>query len=91
MAVGITERGDPWRLRLLGSHLLVAGATGAGKGSVLWSLLRGLGAAIRDGSVQVWAVDPKGGMELTPGSGMFTRFAYQDPRRWWSCSRKPWT
>ena len=79
MPVGITERGDPWRLRLLGSHLLVAGATGAGKGSVLWSLLRGLGAGIRDGSVQVWAVDPKGGMELTPGSGMFTRFAYKDP------------
>jgi len=29
--------------------------------------------------VVVWAIDPKGGMELTPGSGLFTRFAYHDP------------
>jgi S-DNA-T family DNA segregation ATPase FtsK/SpoIIIE len=29
--------------------------------------------------VQVWAVDPKGGMELAPGAAMFTRFVYGDP------------
>ncbi|MGH3368495.1 MAG: hypothetical protein ACRDPR_00695, partial [Nocardioidaceae bacterium] len=32
LPVGVTEMGDPWRVRLLGRHLLVAGATGAGKG-----------------------------------------------------------
>jgi S-DNA-T family DNA segregation ATPase FtsK/SpoIIIE len=60
---------------VLGTHLLVAGATGSGKGSVIWSLLRGLGPAIRDGSVAVWAVDPKGGMELGPGRPIFSRLA----------------
>ena len=69
----------PWTLRLLGSHLLIAGATGSGKGSVLWSLVRGLAPGVSDGSVQLWAVDPKGGMELTPGAALFTRFAYADP------------
>jgi DNA segregation ATPase FtsK/SpoIIIE, S-DNA-T family len=84
LVVGVAEdpaggAPTPWALRLLGSHLLIAGATGSGKGSVLWSLVRALASGVRDGSVQLWAVDPKGGMELTPGAGMFTRFAYADP------------
>jgi S-DNA-T family DNA segregation ATPase FtsK/SpoIIIE len=33
--IGRQEDGEPWRVRLLGTHVLVAGATGAGKGSVL--------------------------------------------------------
>ncbi|MGL5862366.1 MAG: hypothetical protein ACRCY9_14030, partial [Phycicoccus sp.] len=66
LTIGRCEDGAPWNLRLIGTHLLVAGATGAGKGSVFGSLLRAMGPAIRDGSVQVWAVDPKGGMELSP-------------------------
>ena len=78
LVIGRCEDGTPWQVRLLGTHLLVAGATGSGKGSVVWSLIRAMGPAIRDGSVQVWAVDPKGGMELTPGAGLFTRFAYAD-------------
>ena len=79
LPIGRCEDGSPWRLQLLGSHVLIAGATGSGKGSVLWSLIRTMGPFIRDGSVQVWAIDPKGGMELTPGAGLFTRFGYQDP------------
>lgn len=78
LLVGRREDGAAWLLRLLGTHVLVAGATGSGKGSVVWSLIRALGPAIRERSVQVWAIDPKGGMELTPGSGLFTRFAYAD-------------
>lgn len=78
LPVGRREDGTPWTLRLLGSHLLVAGATGAGKGSVLWSLVRALGPGIKDGSVEMWALDPKGGMELTPGAPLFARFAYAD-------------
>ena len=38
----ITETRPWWMLPVLGQHLLVAGATGAGKGSVLWSLIAGL-------------------------------------------------
>lgn len=72
--IGACEDGDAWRLRLSGTHVLIAGATGSGKGSVLWSLLHGLGSDIRQGRVQVWAMDPKGGMELRPGQGLFCRF-----------------
>ncbi len=42
-------------------------------------LIGAMGPAIRDGSVQLWAMDPKGGMELTPGAGLFHRFAYESP------------
>lgn len=79
LPVGRCEDGSPWSLRLLGTHILVAGATGSGKGSVFGSLMRALGPSIRDGAVQVWAVDPKGGMELSPSAGLFARFAYDEP------------
>jgi S-DNA-T family DNA segregation ATPase FtsK/SpoIIIE len=76
--VGRQEDGEPWRLRVLGTHLLLAGVTESGKSSVLWSLLRGLAPAIRDGLVVVWALDPKGGMELGPGEALFARFCAED-------------
>ncbi|MFF0825111.1 FtsK/SpoIIIE domain-containing protein [Micromonospora haikouensis] len=79
LALGVDEDGQPYRLRLSGSHLLIAGATGSGKGSVLWSLIRALAAGIRSGLVEVWAFDPKGGMELAAGVPLFARFAYDDP------------
>jgi S-DNA-T family DNA segregation ATPase FtsK/SpoIIIE len=72
--IGACEDGEVWRLRLSGTHVLIAGATGSGKGSVLWSLLQGLRPGINQGRVQVWAMDPKGGMELRPGRGLFARF-----------------
>jgi S-DNA-T family DNA segregation ATPase FtsK/SpoIIIE len=77
--VGRREDGTPWTVRLRGSHTLVAGATGAGKGSVLWSLIRGLGPAVRDGLTELWVLDPKGGMELAPGAPLFARFAHDSP------------
>lgn len=78
LPLGVREDGEPYRLRLAGSHVLVAGATGAGKGSVLWSLIRSLAGGIRSGLVEVWAFDPKGGMELAAGVPLFARFAYDD-------------
>jgi S-DNA-T family DNA segregation ATPase FtsK/SpoIIIE len=72
------EDGTVHRVRILGAHLLVVGATGAGKGSVLWSLITALAAGIRDGLVEVWAIDPKGGMELAAGAPLFARFVYGD-------------
>jgi S-DNA-T family DNA segregation ATPase FtsK/SpoIIIE len=73
--IGMREDGEPWRLKLLGTHVLIVGATGAGKGSVLQSLIRSLGPEVRDGRVQLRVVDPKGGMELGPGRALYARFA----------------
>jgi len=79
--IGRHEDGTVWTIAVRGTHLLLAGATGSGKSSVLWSMLRALSGRIRDGSVQVWAVDPKGGMELGPGRGLFARFEDTDAER----------
>ncbi|MEV2226232.1 FtsK/SpoIIIE domain-containing protein [Nocardia vinacea] len=74
--VGITEDHDLWRLRVLYGHILLAGAMGSGKGSVLWSLLAALGPAIRDGLVDVHMADPKGGAEFGKGENrLFVDFA----------------
>ena len=56
--------------------MLIAGATGSGKGSVIWSLIRALLPAIAAGWVQVWALDPKR-MELSFGRALFHRYACQ--------------
>jgi DNA segregation ATPase FtsK/SpoIIIE, S-DNA-T family len=74
LPVAITEDGLMFYLRLLGVHLLIAGASGSGKGSVLWSILRALVPLITGGQVQVWAIDPKGGMELVLGRPLFARY-----------------
>jgi S-DNA-T family DNA segregation ATPase FtsK/SpoIIIE len=55
-------------------HLLIAGASGSGKGSVLWAILSALAAGIRDGLVRVYAFDPKQGMELAAGERLFHKF-----------------
>ena len=56
--------------------MLIAGATGSGKGSVIWSAVRAMLPAILGGWVQVWALDPKR-MELSFGRDLFTRYADQ--------------
>ncbi|MFI0452156.1 FtsK/SpoIIIE domain-containing protein [Actinomadura sp. 6N118] len=72
LPVGRREDGALWRLRLLGTHVLIAGATGAGKGSVLWSIVRALLPWMLAGLVEVWAIDPKR-MELAYGRALFER------------------
>jgi S-DNA-T family DNA segregation ATPase FtsK/SpoIIIE len=79
--VGITESGKRWHLPVLGHHILVAGATGAGKGSVLWSLIAGLAPAVHSGTVRVLVIDPKGGMEFGRGQQLFSGFAYDNGER----------
>jgi DNA segregation ATPase FtsK/SpoIIIE, S-DNA-T family len=76
IAVGVTENRGVWRLPILGHHLLVAGATGSGKGSVLWSLIAGLAPDVKTGRVRLCVIDPKGGMELGAGEPMFSLFAH---------------
>jgi DNA segregation ATPase FtsK/SpoIIIE, S-DNA-T family len=73
LAIGRREDGSPWRVRLHGTHLLVAGATGAGKGSILWSLIRALLGLIQEGLVRVLAADPKV-MELAYGRAIFDNY-----------------
>jgi S-DNA-T family DNA segregation ATPase FtsK/SpoIIIE len=73
LPVGRREDGQVWTVRLHGTHVLVAGATGAGKGSVLWSLIRAMLPLMVTGLVQVWAADPKL-MELGYGLPIFQRY-----------------
>ncbi len=69
--IGRIESGRPWALRLLDRHILVAGVSDAGKSSVVWAVLRALAPWIRSGLVQVFGIDPKGGMELGRAPGLF--------------------
>jgi S-DNA-T family DNA segregation ATPase FtsK/SpoIIIE len=71
LPVGKREDGSLFTISLRATHLLIAGATGAGKGSYLWSLIRAMLPAMTAGLVQVWACDPKL-MELAFGRELFT-------------------
>jgi S-DNA-T family DNA segregation ATPase FtsK/SpoIIIE len=76
LSIGKTDAGAPWIIRVLGRHLLIAGATGAGKGSIVWSILTALAPSVRDGVTALWVIDPKGGMEFGRGARLFSRFSY---------------
>ncbi len=73
LPVGVREDGTVHTVRLAGTHLLIAGATGAGKGSWLWGLIRAMSPAMHAGLAEVHACDPKL-MELAFGKELFGRF-----------------
>ena len=73
LPVGRQEDGAPWDIRLHGTHVLLAGSTGAGKASLLWGIIRGLLPALSDGTVQILGADPKL-MELAYGRALFDRY-----------------
>jgi DNA segregation ATPase FtsK/SpoIIIE, S-DNA-T family len=73
LPVGRREDGLPWLVRLRGTHLLIAGATGAGKASLLWGLIRAMLPLMREGLVRVLAADPKL-MELAYGRIIFETY-----------------
>lgn len=77
--IGRTEAGDSWTVKVHGSHHLVAGITGSGKGSIMWSIIKGLAPAIRSGHVALWAIDPKGGQELFRGRPLYKRYCDSTP------------
>jgi S-DNA-T family DNA segregation ATPase FtsK/SpoIIIE len=81
LPVGLREDGDPLTVGLLGRHTLVAGVTGAGKGSVLQSIVRATGPLIRSGVVHLYGIDPKGGMELAAAGAeaLYVRLVREDP------------
>jgi S-DNA-T family DNA segregation ATPase FtsK/SpoIIIE len=73
LPVGRREDGLPWLIRLHGTHVLVAGATGAGKASLLWGLVRAMFPLMQTGLVRVLAADPKL-MELAYGRIIFDTY-----------------
>ena len=73
LPVGRREDGLPWLVRLHGTHVLIAGATGAGKASLLWGLVRAMFPLMQAGLVRVLAADPKL-MELAYGRVIFDTY-----------------
>jgi S-DNA-T family DNA segregation ATPase FtsK/SpoIIIE len=73
LPVGRREDGQPWTVQVHGTHVLIAGSTGAGKASLLWSIVRAMLPAMRAGLVRVWAADPKL-MELAYGRVLFDTY-----------------
>ncbi len=73
VAIGRHEDGSLWLVRLAGSHVLLAGSTGAGKASVLWAIIRGILPALADGTARIFGADPKL-MELAYGRALFDRY-----------------
>jgi S-DNA-T family DNA segregation ATPase FtsK/SpoIIIE len=71
VVMGRVEDGGSWSLPV-GPHTLVAGSSGAGKGSVFWSFAFGLAPAVRAGLVRLHGIDLKGGMEILMGKELFT-------------------
>ncbi len=68
---GRTQDGGTWWLTVTNRHTLIAGCSGAGKGSVLWSVCGNLAPAVSTGEVQLWGIDLKRGIELSMGKAMF--------------------
>lgn len=81
--VAVTESLEPVQYGLF--HTLVVGQTGAGKGSVLWSIMSGLIPAAREGLVEIVAIDPKSAEAKDPVTGrpscLFSRVA-TTPEEW---------
>jgi S-DNA-T family DNA segregation ATPase FtsK/SpoIIIE len=73
LPVGRREDGLPWLVRLHGTHVLIAGATGAGKASLLWGLVRAMFPLMQTGLVRILAADPKL-MELAYGRVIFESY-----------------
>lgn len=63
-----------WGLPLLGSHVLVAGETGAGKSSWVQSIISALRPVMAHGAAVLVGIDPKG-VELALGRGFFRHYA----------------
>jgi DNA segregation ATPase FtsK/SpoIIIE, S-DNA-T family len=73
LPVGRREDGQPWLVQVHGTHVLIAGSTGAGKASLLWGLIRAMLPAMAAGLARVHAADPKL-MELAFGRAIFDRY-----------------
>lgn len=75
--VGMTQAGADWLLKVRGWHTLVVGASGSGKGSILWNICCGLAPAVKAEYVRLWGIDLKKGLELSIGDPLFHARAYE--------------
>lgn len=57
--LGATEYGTDWTVPVTGQHLLFSGASGSGKNSPIWNILRACAPLIRDGLVRLHTANPK--------------------------------
>ncbi len=73
--IGRCENGSPWILQVAGFQTLTVGCSGAGKGSVFWGIAGGLGPAVKAGTALLLGIDLKYGIEVSPGSALFTKIA----------------
>lgn len=73
--MGRSESGEPWVLPVLGRHTLTVGASGSGKGSVLWGMCCNYGRGVRSDMVRLWGIDLARGVELGMGRSLFYAFA----------------
>ncbi|SDD49396.1 FtsK/SpoIIIE domain-containing protein [Glycomyces harbinensis] len=71
---GFDEFGREWTEGVTDKHILIAGATGSGKNSVLWAPLFTLAPMIAEGSVRLWLCDPKQ-VELNAAAPIAHRYA----------------
>ena len=76
VSVGTTQAGKEWLVKVRGWHTLVVGASGSGKGSILWNVCCGLAPAVRAEHVRLWGIDLKKGLELAIGDPLFHARAY---------------
>ncbi|WP_216842655.1 FtsK/SpoIIIE domain-containing protein [Arthrobacter sp. NEB 688] len=79
LPLGRRDVGGTWGLTVAGRHTLVAGCSGAGKGSVLWGLVAGLAALVPSDTVRLWGIDLKHGVELRMGRALFAAVADTGP------------
>nr|WP_246303615.1 FtsK/SpoIIIE domain-containing protein [Nocardioides thalensis] len=76
VSLGRTQGGGRWQIQVRGRHTLCVGASGSGKGSVLWGIACGLAPAAACDLVRLWGIDLKRGVELAIGADLFEHLAY---------------
>lgn len=77
--LGRRQSGKRWNLQVIERQTLVVGASGAGKGSVMWGVICSLAPGIALDAVRLWGGDLKGGLELGMAERLFHRTAYTGP------------
>ncbi len=73
--LGRRQSGKPFELQIEQRHTVAVGASGSGKGSILWGVVGSLAPSIAVDAVRAYGIDLKGGMELTMGAPLFTKIA----------------
>lgn len=75
LVIGRQDSGADFHLNIFDRQTLALGASGSGKGSIVWSVMLTLAPHIKRGTVRVVGVDLKGGVELITGAPLFESVA----------------